>query len=87
MEDADILGTFRQSTIEQFPSADNLHAPATGSDEGQKCMGNLTGTLSDSLSLIESSEVIHLQQHQPVVCLRHPLLVSVLHLRCEADLR
>ena len=86
VETADVLISLRQTTVEQLTSTDNLHAPSAGTDESQKCLRNLSGPLSHSLSLVEASKVVHLKQYQPVVSSRHPLFVFILHLRCKTHL-
>ena len=49
-------------------------------------MGNLTGTFPHRLCLLETSQVVHLQQHQSVVGPYDALLVAVLHQSGEAHL-
>ena len=86
METADIIIVFRQSAIEQLSSADDLHAASAGTNERQEGMGNLGSSLTDGFCLLETSEVVHLEQHQSVVGSHDALLVPVLHQRREAYL-
>ena len=84
---SDILLRIKQSATKQLPSADNLHAPATGADKGQQRLRHHRRPLTDGHSLLVARQIVHFEQHQTRITLSHTLTVTVLQLRGETHTR
>ena len=87
MEAADVFVRSGQAAVEQLAAAQNLHAQAARADEGQHRLRNQAGALPDGFCLVRAVQVVHLEQHQPVVSQHFLTFSPVQYLRRETNPR